>query len=184
MFTKQWDNLPITWKTMVFKEWLLFINNKFPLSTFLWDDTYGVDFLLCKTLNIESDNPNTDLEQLESIVSDGLKDVDENTLYEIFSMEFIVMSPKITYIAPLQFFPNIKAIDFHCQNESRITDFEILRRENTIYILDYADYQIINFDKYSNIRDIENIRYIKAIGFPIEVNNIYPELNAKYKIYE
>lgn len=184
MLTKQWDSLPYIWKVMVFKEWLLFIKNKFPLSTFLWDDSYGVDFLLCKALNIESDNPNTDLKQLELTISNGLKNVDENTLYEIFSMEFMVIFPEITYIAPLKFFPNIKVIDFHCQNESRITDFEILRRDNTIYVLDYADYQIIDFDEYSNIRDIENISYIKGYGFPMEVNNIYPELNAKYKIYE
>ena len=184
MLTKQWDRLPYIWKVMVFKEWLLFIKNKFPLSTFLWDDSYGIDFLLCKALKIESDNLNTDLEQLELTISNGLKNVDKTTLYEIFSMEFMVIFPEITYIAPLKYFPNIKVIDFHCQNESRITDFEILRRDNTIYVLDYADYQIINFDEYSNIRDIENICYIKGYGFPIEANRFYQDLNAKYKIYE
>lgn len=184
MLTKQWNSLPYIWKVMVFKEWLLFIKNKFPLSAFLLDDSYGVDFLLIKALGMESDNPNADIEQLEITITNELKNVDENTLYEIFSMEFIVISSEITYIAPLKFFSNIKVIDFHGQNESRITDFEILRRDNTIYVLDYADYQIIDFDEYSNIRDVDNIRYIKGYGFPTEVNCIYPELNANYRIYE
>ena len=81
---------------MVYKEWLLFLKYKFPLSTFLWDDSNGVDFLLCKVLNIESNSPNTDLEQLELIISNGLMDLNENTLCEIFSMQFLTLSPEIT----------------------------------------------------------------------------------------
>ena len=61
MLSEQWNSLPDIWKSVVYKEWLLFLKNKFPLSTFLWDESYGVDFLLCKVLNIESNNPNVDL---------------------------------------------------------------------------------------------------------------------------
>ena len=184
MLSEQWNSLPDIWKSVVYKEWLLFLKNKFPLSTFLWDESYGVDFLLCKVLNIESNNPNVDLEQLEHIISDGLMDMDETTLREIFSMQFLALSPQITYLSPLKFFPDIKVVDFHCQNESKITDFEILRRKDVVYVLDYADYQIVDFDEYSNIIDIENIRYIKGYGFPADVNCVYHELNEKYKIYE
>ena len=180
----QWDKLPAPWKAMAYKEWLLFLKNKFPLSTFLRDDSYGIDFLLCKALNIESNNPDNDLKQLDLIVSDGLKSINENSLSEIFSMQFLAVLSEITYIAPLKYFPNIKVLDFHCQNESKITDFEILRRDKKIFVLDYADYQIIDFDKFSNIRDIENIMYIKGYGFPSEVNSIYSELKANYIIYE
>lgn len=184
MLYKQWNNLPSIWKAMVYKEWLLFLKYKFPLSTFLWDDSYGVDFLLCKVLNIESNSPNADLEQLELIISNGLMDLNENTLCEIFSMQFLTLSPEITYLSPLKFFQDIKIVDFHCQNESKITDFEVLRKNNVVYVLDYADYQIVDFDKYSNIRDIENIRYIKGYGFPADVNCVFHELNEKYRIYE
>ena len=111
-------------------------------------------------------------------------DLNENTLCEIFSMQFLTLSPEITYLSPLKYFQDVKIVDFHCQNESKITDFEVLRRNNVVYVLDYADYQIVDFDKYSNIRDIENIRYIKGYGFPADVNSVFHELNEKYRIYE
>ena len=181
MLSKQWNNLPNIWKAMVYKEWLLFLKYKFPLSTFLWDDSNGVDFLLCKVLNIESNSPNTDLEQLELLISNGLMDLNENALCEIFSMQFLTLSPEITYLFSLKYFQDVKIVDFHCQNESKITDFEVLHRNNVVYVLDYADYQIVDFDKYSNIRDIENIRYIKGYGFPADVNCVFHELNEKYR---
>lgn len=184
MLAEQWSRLPKIWKTTVYKQWLLFVKNKFPLSIFLLDDSYGVDFLLCNVLNMESNNPDADIDQLEFMIAKGLNDIEDDTLYEIFSMEFLSIPTEIAYLSPLKFFQHIKVIDFHGQNESRITDFEILRKKSTIYVLDYSDYQIIDFDKYSNIRDIENIKYIKGYGFPFDANSIFSELNAKYKIYE
>ena len=68
-------------------------------------------------------------------------------------------------------------------NESRITDFSILSNRNKVYILDYADYKIIDFDKYSNIRDFDNVEYIKEYGFPSQMDQIYRELKT-YKIDE
>ena len=184
MLLEQWEKLPSIWKKIILKEWLLFKKCKFPLSVFLGDDSYGLNFLLCKALGIDSSEPEKDLKQLEDIISTGLKKIDENTIYGIFSMQFLYIPSEITYIAPLKYFPNIKVVDFHCSNESRITDFEILRRQSTIYVLDYADYQIVDFDKYSNIRGIDNVKYIKGYGFPNEINDIYSELNANYIIYE
>lgn len=184
MLLEQWEKLPSIWKKIILKEWLLFKKCKFPLSVFLGDDSYGLNFLLCKALGIDSSEPEKDLKQLEDIISTGLKKIDENTIYEIFSMQFLYIPSEITYIAPLKYFPNIKVVDFHCSNESRITDFEILRRQSTIYVLDYADYQIVDFDKYSNIKGIDNVKYIKGYGFPNEINDIYSELNANYIIYE
>ena len=184
MLSRQWSRLSKIWKVVVYKQWLLFIKKQFPLSAFLRDDSYGVDFLLCKVLNMESSNPNADLEQLEVLIDNSLKDIDDNTLYEIFSMEFLAITPEITYLSPLNNFFNLKIIDFHCQNESRKIDFEILRKNNIVYVLDYADYKIIDFDRYSNIRKINNVIYIKGYGFPFEVHSVYRKLSAKYKIYE
>ena len=51
---------------------MLFFEHKFPLSTYLWDDSYGMDFLLCKVLNIESSDPDKDLSHLDSIIEDSM----------------------------------------------------------------------------------------------------------------
>ena len=64
MLSEQWDKLPNLWKAMAYKEWLLFLRNKFP-CTILWGDSYGFDFLLCKVLNKELNFPNDDLIKLE-----------------------------------------------------------------------------------------------------------------------
>lgn len=167
-----WNNLPIYWKELLFKEWLYFIHKKESLKTFLWDDSYGLDFLLCKSLNIESENPNLDLIELEKYIKDAMNRIDTSILLEIFDMEFVALDREITYISPLRYFRNLKIVDFHCTNESQITDFYALKRETNIYVLDYADYQIIDFDRYSNIGQIKNIKYIKEYGWPNELDKI------------
>ena len=53
MLLEQWEKLPSIWKKIILKEWLLFKKCKFPLSVFLGDDSYGLNFLLCKALGIE-----------------------------------------------------------------------------------------------------------------------------------
>ena len=183
MLLEQWNNLPKIWRITAYKTWMLFFEHKFPLSTYLWDDSYGMDFLLCKVLNIESSDPEKDLSHLDSIIEEVMRNITTDILDNIFSMEFLSLHSEITYLSPLRYFPNIKVLDFHCMNESKITDFSILSNRNKVYILDYADYKIIDFDKYSNIRDFDNIEYIKEYGFPSQMDQIYRELKT-YKIDE
>ena len=72
-------------------------------------------------------------------------------------------------------------MDFHCTNESCITDFLALENHSLVYVLDYADYQIVDFDRNSNIREFNNIKYIKGYGWPKEMNEVYKYL-SHYKI--
>lgn len=183
MLVEQWNNLPKIWRTTAYKAWLLFVEHKFPLNTYLWDDSYGMDFLLCKVLNIESSDPEVDLCNLNSVIEEGMSNITTDTLDIIFSMQFLPLSSEITYLSPLRYFPDIKVLDFHCMNESKITDFSILANRNKVYILDYAEYMIIDFDENSNIRDFDNVEYIKGHGFPSQINQIYRELKT-YKIDE
>ena len=61
MMYNSWVNLNHHWQSLLYKEWLLFIKERFPLSTFLWDDSYGLDFLLCKALNLETSKPEDEI---------------------------------------------------------------------------------------------------------------------------
>ena len=158
MLLEQWNNLSKIWRITAYKTWMLFFEHKFPLSTYLWDDSYGMDFLLCKVLNIESSDPDKDLSHLDSIIEEEMSNMTTDILDNIFSMEFLSL-------------------------HSGITDFSILSNRNKVYILDYADYKIIDFDKYSNIRDFDNVEYIKEYGFPSQMDQIYRELKT-YKIDE
>ena len=99
MLLEQWEKLPSIWKKIILKEWLLFKKCKFPLSVFLGDDSYGLNFLLCKALGIDSSEPEKDLKQLEDIISTGLKKIDENTIYEIFSMQFLYIPSEISTVS-------------------------------------------------------------------------------------
>lgn len=176
MLYKIWNELPINWKHTAYKCWLLFVKNKFSVGTFLIDDSYGIDFLLCKALNIETSNPEQDLHHLNDIIECGIKEISISTLDEIFSMRFISISPDITFLSPLKFFLNILVLDFHAQNESKITDFSILENRGLIYVLDYSDYQIIDFEKYSNIRHYKNIYYLKGLKFSKTIVKIISKL--------
>lgn len=49
-------------------------------------------------------------------------------------------------------------------------------------MLDYADYETINFDLRSNITSIPNIKYIKGYGIPLELSTIVCDLKG-YNIH-
>ena len=99
-----WVNLNHHWQSLLYKEWLLFIKERFPLSTFLWDDSYGLDFLLCKALNLETSKPEDDVQNLNSIIKDELVSLQESTINDIFDMEFLALDSSITYLSPLKDF--------------------------------------------------------------------------------
>lgn len=167
-----WNILNDAWKCILFKEWLYFVKEKQSLKIFLWDDSYGLDFLLCHFLCLESNTPKDDLKMLFNYIIESINQIDDRILIEIFDMEFLALDESISVLTPLQWFRNIKILDFHCTNNSMITDFYVFKRDSTIYILDYTDYQLLDFDKYSNIRQILNLVYIKEYGWPNELNNI------------
>ena len=178
MLIEKWTKLPYIWQKLVYKEWMLFIQCRFPIRTFLWDDSYCVDFLLCKTLGIETSEHENDLIKLEELIADGLQKITPQILDEIFSMQFFVIPSEITFLSPLIYFTEVRVLDFHCQNESMITDFFPLKGSTNVYVLDYADYQIIDFDKFSNIRHFDNIIYVKEHGVPHELEAIYSLLKS------
>lgn len=181
MMYNSWVNLNHHWQSLLYKEWLLFIKERFPLSTFLWDDSYGLDLLLCKALNLETSKPEDDVQNLNSIIKDELVSLQESTINDVFDMEFLALDSSITYLSPLKDFKKLKVLDFHCTNESCITDFLALENHSLVYVLDYADYQIVDFDRNSNIREFNNIKYIKGYGWPKEMNEVYKYL-SHYKI--
>lgn len=176
MLKDRWNKLPENWKSLVYKEWLLFIKQRFSLTTFLRDDSYGLDFILCKSLGIESSNPEYDLKHLEEMICDSIENPSVLILDEIFSMQYLSISSDITFLSPLIYFPQVRVLDFSGQNESRITDFSILGNRSRVYVLDCSDYQTIDFDVYSNIKLFDNITYINAHGMPKEIEDIYPLL--------
>ena len=57
-----------------------------------------------------------------------------------------------------------------------------LAKDRYIYVLDYADYETINFDLRSNITSIPNIKYIKGYGIPLELSTIVCDLKG-YNIH-
>ncbi len=166
MIKDNWKKLPQCWKLNAYKDWLLFIKKRFPLSTFLWDDSYGLDFFLCDVLNIKSNDPEKDLKILDEIVIKEIETIDVATLDAIFSMQFMTFTQEITFLSPMIYFPNACVLDFHCTNKSMITDFSPLQKQGKVFVLDYSDYLIVDFDKNSNIRDFPNIHYIKCHGMP------------------
>ena len=130
---------------------------------------------------METSKPEDDVQNLNSIIKDELVSLQESTINDIFDMEFLALDSSITYLSPLKDFKKLKVLDFHCTNESCITDFLALENHSLVYVLDYADYQIVDFDRNSNIRDFNNLKYIKGYGWPKEMNDVYKYL-SHYKI--
>ena len=173
MMYNSWVNLNHHWQSLLYKEWLLFIKERFPLSTFLWDDSYGLDFLLCKALNLETSKPEDDVQNLNSIIKDELVSLQESTINDIFDMEFLALDSSITYLSPLKDFKKLKVLDFHCTNESCITDFLALENHSLVYVLDYADYQSHLFPLYHKRTDSLRPQYFSYVPAYEKGNNHY-----------
>ena len=182
MFHKWWEKLDSNWKELLVRNWLLFKKYNGSLTEYLWDAYGAYDYFLCRSMSFPFNDIDEDSSISEMIIKNHLRAVDENTIKQILDMEFIAMDQSVSYISPLSYFNNIKAIDFHCNNSSKITDFSPLARFKRIYILDYSDYLTIDFDKFSNIRDFSNIQYIQCNGMPKkELEYILNDLNG-YRI--
>lgn len=174
-------NLSNDWKQLVYKNWLLLKILQYPLDVFLYNDSYGMDFLLCKELEWESNNPEEDLKKLERFVNSRLQHISEDIVDSMFQMEFIHINSDIDNLSPLSLFNKIKIVDFHCENDSNVNNFIPLAKDCDIYVLDYADYRTINFDLRSNITSIPNIKYIKGY-VPLELSTIVCDLKG-YNIH-
>ena len=85
-------NLNNDWKQLVYKNWLLLKMLQYPLDVFLYDDSYGMDFLLCKALEWESNNPEEDLKKLERFVNSRLQHISEEIADSICQMELKLLT--------------------------------------------------------------------------------------------
>ena len=180
MYREWWEKLDSNWKELLVRNWLLFKKYNGSLTEFLWDAYGAYDYFLCRNMGLPYNDIEEDISISEMIIRNHLRAIDDNIIKQIIDMEFIAMDSSISYLSPLSHFNNIKILDFHCNNSSKITDFSPLEIFKEVYILDYSDYIIIDFDRDSNIRDFQNLHYIKELD-ESELDKILKILNG-YKI--
>lgn len=170
----KWNNISDDVKKLLFKNWLLFDFFQFPISNYLGDDSYGLNEILKCKLELRIKNFNTKNSYYEEFIKFCVAKVSDKIVTKISKMEFVAMEAEIDNLIDFNFLVNLKVLDFHELQSSLVTDFSVIK--NNIYVLDYSDYQIIDFSKKSNIDNEENIIYIKGYGWQSELDDILAHL--------
>lgn len=118
-----WKSLDFKWKKQIYLNYRLSHEDiSWRIRAFL-DDSYGLDFIMCKIFNIESDNPNDDLLKLDLYVNNEILKINETAVANLQSIEEIVLQD-IDNLKPLEYLPNLKLVYLdHC----KIQDINILK---------------------------------------------------------
>jgi hypothetical protein len=109
-----WNNLKYNLKKEIFLNYLLSLNNvQLRKSAFL-DDSYSLEFILCKILKMEFDLPESDLNNFDNWVKGKISNLTENEIRALFYIEEIILQG-LNSLKLLEFFPKLRLVYLdHC----------------------------------------------------------------------
>ncbi|MGI6410221.1 MAG: DarT ssDNA thymidine ADP-ribosyltransferase family protein [Bacteroidales bacterium] len=141
-----WNSLQYTWKKQIFLNYLLSLNSaQWRKSAFL-DDSYGLEFIVCKILKIETDNPEADLINLDNWVKEKISNLNENEIRELFYIKEIILRG-LNSLKPLEYFPKLRLVYLdHCE----ISDINSLNNLIQLFFFESPEYPTNNPSLYKD----------------------------------
>lgn len=141
-----WNSLQYTWKKQIFLNYLLSLNSaQWRKSAFL-DDSYGLEFIVCKILKIETDKPEADLINLDNWVKEKISNLNENEIRELFYIKEIILQG-LNSLKPLEFFPKLRLVYLdHCE----ISDINSLNNLIQLFFFESPEYPTNNPSLYKD----------------------------------
>lgn len=107
--TDWWDKLDFEWKKQIYLNYRLSKEDiTWRINAFL-DDSYGLNFIMVKIFNLESDNPSADLVNLNIYIQNIIENLDEFTKNNIQSTEELILQG-LDDLKPLKCFPNLQLV--------------------------------------------------------------------------
>ena len=153
-----WNSLDYTWKKQIYLNYRLSKEDiNWRVSAFL-DDSYGLEFIMCKIFNIESDSPNDDLIKLDNYVKHEIIKIDKATIVDLQSIEEIILQD-IDNLKPIESLTNLKLVYLdHCKTHSLNT----LSNVNELCFYETPEYSTNTPSLYRNsVNFNDNIKIIK-----------------------
>lgn len=153
-----WNNLDNNWKKLIYLNYRLSKEDDYwRISTFL-DDSYGLEFIMCKIFKLESDNPCDDLVKLDSYVNNQLLKIDESIAQGMLLIEELCLQG-VNTLKPLEYFPKLKLVYLdHCKTH----DINTLNNLNKLRFYETPEYPT-NIPSFYHDTDAfsENVNIIK-----------------------
>lgn len=111
---KWFKNLSSEWQKHLILNHLLSKENIDNRKAAFLDDSYGLEFFICKFIGIETENPENDLMSLRKIIKNQVNNINLNTIDEILEIDEIILQD-IDDLTPLEKFSKLKLVYFdHC----------------------------------------------------------------------
>lgn len=110
-----WNSLEYDWQKIILLNYLVSQNSLQWRMNALLDDSYGLEFIACKILKIETDNPETDLINLDNWVKKKISILTKGEIRELFTIKEIILQ-NLNSLKKLELFPNLEIVYLdHCQ---------------------------------------------------------------------
>lgn len=141
-----WDNLSYGWKKQIFLNYVLSQNTLQWRKIAFLDDSYGLEFILCKILGFESENPENDLLKINNWVQEKLSELNEIKISELFKITEIAVQG-LGSLEPLEYFPNLHLVYLdHCETK----DINKLKNLDKLAFYETNEYPTNNPSLYTN----------------------------------
>lgn len=133
---KWWNGLSVKWKEYLYLNYIFSLSNKYSRISCLCDDSYGIHFLACKLLRIESKDPEIDLQIIEEYVRNKLEKIDVEDIKEITKLSELTLSGFHDFLP----FSELKYLNIVILENCQLEDISVFENSSIKHVLDIGDY--------------------------------------------
>lgn len=169
-----WIRLPIKWQRQLFLNYLLSqCDIKWRIKAFL-DDSFGLEFILCKALNIETKDPNRDLDSLDKFIKAKLGDIQTSEIIKTIELKEIILNG-LDNLKHLEVFSRLELVYLdHCKT----TEINQLPNLQSIVFYESPEYPTNSPSFYQ-----ESNSFISKVNIDFDpIDSIKKHFSKKFKL--
>lgn len=153
-----WSSLDYNWKKQIYLNYRLSKEDiSWRINAFL-DDSYGLEFIMCKIFDLESSNPSDDLMLLDTFVKREILKVDKIILENFQSIEEIILQ-NVDELKPIEYLSKLKLVYF---DNCKIHNVNSLSNINELRVYETPEHPTNTPSLYHNSEYFNtNVRIIK-----------------------
>lgn len=131
-----WKKLDFEWRKQIYLNYRLSKEDIACRTSAFLDDSFGLNFIMVRKFNLESDNPNADLVNLNNYIKNKIENLEELTLYKLLSIEELILYG-LDNLKPIECFSNLKLVYLdHCKTQ----DLNLLNNIKEISFYETPEY--------------------------------------------
>lgn len=146
MLSDYWRELEYEWKKQLYLNYLLSQQEFNWRTSAFFDDSYGLEFIFCKILDLETEDPENDLVKLNQLIKDRIFSMNSNAIQDTFKIKEIILQG-VNTLKPLNWLENLELVYLdHCD----LSDINTLKNISRLKFYESPDYPTNKPSLYKN----------------------------------